>query len=90
MRAAGEPAAEEVVERLADALAAARVSGADLVILGGARLAPHADALRRRTPLVVVEPVACAVAMAEALVRLGLGQSKAGKFAPPPRPLNEY
>jgi len=88
--AAGEPAAEEVVERLADALAAARVSGADLVILGGARLAPHADALRRRTPLVVVEPVACAVAMAEALVRLGLGQSKAGKFAPPPRPLNEY
>ena len=89
--AAGEPEAEEVVERLAGAAAAARVSdGADLVILGGARLAPHADALRRRTPLVVVEPVACAVAMAEALVRLGLSQSKAGKFAPPPRPLSEY
>jgi len=85
--AAGEPAAEEVVEQLADAVAAARVTDrADLVILGGARLAPHAEALRRRTPLVVVEPVACAVAMAEALARLGLSHSKAGKFAPPPRP----
>jgi hypothetical protein len=34
--------------------------------------------------------VACAVQMAETLVRLGLGQSRAGKFAPPPRPLAEY
>jgi allantoin racemase len=84
--ATGEPPAEEVVAQLADALAAARASDrADLVILGGARLSPHAAALRRRTPLVVVEPVACAVAMAEALARLGLSQSKAGKFAPPPR-----
>jgi allantoin racemase len=89
--AVGEPAAEEVVGQLADVVAAARgKGGADLVILGGARLAPYAEALRRRTPLVVVEPVACAVAMAEALARLGLGQSKAGKFAPPPRPLREY
>ena len=84
--AAGEPPAEEVVAQLADALAAARANDrADLVILGGARLSPHAAALRRRTPLVVIEPVACAVAMAEALARLGLSQSKAGKFAPPPR-----
>jgi hypothetical protein len=28
--------------------------------------------------------------MAESLVRIGLRQSKAGKFAPPPRPLEEY
>jgi len=28
--------------------------------------------------------------MAEALVRLGLAQSKAGKFAAPPRDLKEY
>jgi hypothetical protein len=37
-----------------------------------------------------VEPVACAVTMAESLVRIGLRQSKAGKFARPPRPLGEY
>jgi Asp/Glu/hydantoin racemase len=33
----------------------------------------------------VLEPVACAVQMAESLVRLGLRQSKAGAFAPPPQ-----
>lgn len=65
-------------------------TGADLVILGGARLSPHAAALRLRSPVPVVEPVACGVQMAEALVRLGLSQSKAGKFAPPPRDLKEY
>ena len=87
----GEPPAEEVVARLAAEAAAVNASaGADLVILGGSRLSPYAVALRRRTPLVVVEPLACAVALAEALVRLDLRQSKAGKFAPPPRPLGEY
>ena len=40
--------------------------------------------------LAVVEPVACAVTMAESLVRIGLRHSKAGKFARPPRPLGEY
>jgi hypothetical protein len=34
--------------------------------------------------------VACAVTLAESLVRIGLAQSKAGKFAPPPRPLADY
>jgi len=28
--------------------------------------------------------------MAESLVRIGLAQSKAGKYALPPRPLGEY
>src|SRR5262249_33537108 len=58
--------------------------GADLVIMGGARLSPYAAALRQRTRLVVVEPVACGIAMAEALARIGLRQSKLGKFARPP------
>ena len=84
---AGEPPAEQVVARLA---AEAAATGADLVILGGSRLSPYAAALRGRTPLVVVEPVACAVTMAESLVRIGLRQSKTGKFARPPRPLEEY
>jgi Asp/Glu/hydantoin racemase len=84
---AGEPPTDQVVAALATEAAA---TGADLVILGGSRLSPYAAALRTRTPLVVVEPVACAVTMAESLVRIGLRQSKAGKFARPPRPLEEY
>jgi len=32
----------------------------------------------------IVEPVACGIQLAEAAVRLGLRQSKAGKFAAPP------
>jgi allantoin racemase len=67
----------EIVERLAAEAEQAHVSsGADLVILGGARLSPYAAALRHRTTLTVIEPVACAVAIAEALVRIGLRPSK--------------
>jgi allantoin racemase len=58
-------------------------SAADLVILGGSRLSPYAAHIRDRAPVPVVEPVACAVQMAEAAVRLGLRQSKTCKFAPP-------
>jgi allantoin racemase len=65
-------------------------TGADLVILGGARLSPCAVALRRRTPVPILEPVACGVHVAEALVRLGLRQSKAGKYATPPLPWEAY
>ena len=76
------PPDEEIVERLALLAEQARASSrVDLVILGGARLSPYAAGLRRRTPLTVVEPVACGVAMAEALARLELGQSKPGKLA---------
>jgi len=80
---------------MVDALARAIVrvtteTGADLVILGGARLSPYAAAVRPLSRVPVLEPVACGVQMAEALVRLGLAQSKAGKFAPPPRDLKQY
>jgi allantoin racemase len=81
----GEPPGEDVVASLATEIAAVQERfGADVVVLGGARLSPHATALRARTRVVIVEPVACAVTMAEALVRLGLRHSKIGKFAPPP------
>jgi len=80
-----------VVEDLSDAVATLVAdTRADLVILGGARLSPYAAALRPRSPVPIIEPVACGVHMAEALVRLGLAQSRAGKFAPPPRDLKEY
>jgi allantoin racemase len=73
-----EPAA--VVKALAEQVARAETErGADLVILGGARLSPYAAELRRTVRMLVVEPVACAVPAAEALVRLGLR-----RFAPPP------
>jgi len=88
---APEPAEEEIVDSLAAEAEIAHTSaGADLIVLGGARLSPYAAALRQRTPMTVIEPVACGVAMAEALVRIGLSQSKVGKFAPPPRGLGEY
>jgi allantoin racemase len=68
----------EEVRRLRDG------DGVDLIILGGARLSPYADGLRTRSVVPVVEPVATGVQFAEALVRLGLRQSKAGKYASPP------
>jgi len=71
-------------------LPTATCSSGTEAILGGSRLSPYAAALRGCTPLVVIEPLACAVALAESLARLGLRQSKAGKFARPPRPLEEY
>lgn len=80
-----EPSAETVVGALADQVARAQTElGADLVILGGSRLSPYAAALRRTTRVPILEPVACAVPTAETLVRLGLRQSRVGKFAPPP------
>ena len=77
------PRDEQIVEQLLAEVGAVHAGvGADLVILGGSRLSPYAATLRSRTPLPIIEPVACGVAMAEALVRAGLRQSKAGKFAP--------
>ena len=78
---------DELVGRLATE---ATATGADLVILGGSRLSPYAAALRARIAPVVVEPVACAVALAEGLVRIGLRPSPTQKFGRPPRPLADY
>ena len=67
------PPDAEIIERLAAEAEHARAhAGADLVILGGARLSPYAAGLRRHIPLPVIEPVACGTAMAEALVRIGI------------------
>jgi len=81
---------ERVLDQLAEEVGRVTETGADLVILGGALLSPYAGPLRARTPVPVIEPVACAVQMAEAVVRLELRQSKLRKFAPPPRRLAEY
>ena len=79
------PAGDAVIADLAAEVARAEQElGADLVILGGARLSPYAAELRRRVRMPVIEPVACAVQIAEGLVRLDLRQSKTGRFATPP------
>ncbi len=85
-----QPGHERVLDQLAEEVGRATETGADLVILGGALLSPYAGSLRARTRVPVIEPVACAVQMAEAVVRLDLRQSKLRKFAPPPRRLAEY
>jgi len=66
------------------------LSRADLIILGGSRLSPFAEPLRKLTSFTVLEPLACAVQMAESLVRLGIVQTKTGKYAPPPQPFESY
>ena len=65
--AAGEPPADEIVPKLVDA---ATFTSADLIVLGGSRLSPYAAALRASIARTVVEPVACAVTLAESLVRI--------------------
>src|SRR5262249_49121918 len=88
---APEPPADAVLQELGARVEPARArDGADLVILGGSRLSPHAAALRREVPLPVLEPVACAIHVAEALVRLALRHGKTGAHAPPPLPLDRY
>lgn len=82
---------DQVVEALTQEIGLVTAgTSADLVILGGSRLSPYAERLRGRTSVPIVEPVACAVQMAEAAVRLRLRQSKVGKFASPPQPLADY
>ena len=66
---AGEPPAEDLVPKIVDV---ARSAGANLIVLGGSRLSPYAAALRAGIALTIVEPVACAVTLAESLVRIGV------------------
>ena len=66
--AAGEPPTDEIMPKLVEV---ASSTSADLIVLGGSRLSPYAAALRAHIALTVVEPVACAVTLAESLVRIG-------------------
>lgn len=54
---------------------------ADAIVLGCAGMADLNTRLSRRFGLPVIDGVACAVAMAEALVAAGLSTSKAGAYA---------
>jgi allantoin racemase len=56
--------------------------GADAVVLGGAALAGMAARLGPRAPVPLLDGIACAVKMAEALVALDLPKARAGSLAP--------
>ena len=64
--------------------AARRDDGAEAVVLGCAGMAALAEDLTTRHGLPVIDGVTAAVALAEALVRLGLRTSKLGGYAAPP------
>jgi allantoin racemase len=82
---------DAVLMELATEVERVRVlSRADLIILGGSRLSPFAEPLRKLTSFTVLEPLACAVQMAESLVRLHIVQTKTGKYAAPPQPFESY
>jgi len=63
-----------------DALVAA---GAEVVILGGAGLAGLAARLAPRVPVPLLDSLACGVAQALALARLGAARPAVGSYAPP-------
>jgi len=64
---------------------------AEAIVLGCAGMADLAADLGKRCAIPVVEGVAAAVALVEALVRLGLSTSKLGGYAPPlPKPITGF
>jgi allantoin racemase len=57
--------------------------GAEAIVLGCAGMTDLARDLTRKAGVPVIDGVACAVSLAESLVRLGLRTSKRGAYAPP-------
>ena len=57
--------------------------GAEAIVLGCAGMTDLARDLERKAGVPVLDGVACAVSLAESLVRLGLRTSKRGAYAPP-------
>lgn len=69
--------------RIRAEIAAAVTEGAEVVVLGCAGMTDLAQAFGREFGLPVIDGVAAAVKLAEALVALGLRTSKAGAYASP-------
>ncbi|WP_270933521.1 aspartate/glutamate racemase family protein [Falsiroseomonas oryzae] len=75
---------EAALDRLATtALALVEHDGADAVVLIGAVMAGLPPLLQTRVPVPVLEGVACAVPLAEAMVRIAPAKATAGSFARP-------
>ncbi|MBO1073987.1 hydantoin racemase [Roseomonas marmotae] len=78
--AVAEPARVEAM--VLEGIARLVEGGADAVVLGGAALAGMAARLGPRAPVPLLDGIACAVKLAEALVGLGLPRPRGGSLAP--------
>jgi Asp/Glu/hydantoin racemase len=80
----GSVQTDKAAKLLALCRRAVEEDGADALVIAGAPLAGLARQIRNQLPVPAVDGVSCAVAQAEALVRLGTGAASLGSFAPPP------
>jgi allantoin racemase len=78
-------AASGARERISEHIRAGRFGGAEAVVLGCAGMAHLARDLQAEHGIPVIEGVGAAVGLAEALVRCGLGTSRASLWAAPTR-----
>nr|WP_246548569.1 aspartate/glutamate racemase family protein [Ancylobacter oerskovii] len=78
-----DPASDARARISAEIGRAVREDHAEAVVLGCAGMADLARALGQEHGVPVIDGVACAVALMEGLVRVGLATSKAGAYAPP-------
>jgi allantoin racemase len=76
----GSGARATIEQEIARALAE---DGAEAIVLGCAGMTDLARELERKAGVPVIDGVACAVSLAESLVRLGLRTSKRNTYAPP-------
>ncbi len=76
----GSEARSRIEAEIARALAE---DGAEAIVLGCAGMTDLARELGRRAGVPVLDGVACAVSLAESLVRIGLKTSKRNTYAPP-------
>ncbi len=76
----GSDAARTIEAEIARALTE---DGAEAIVLGCAGMTDLARALERKSGVPVIDGVACAVSLAEALVRVGLKTSKRNAYAAP-------
>ncbi|MFD1110577.1 aspartate/glutamate racemase family protein [Pseudoroseomonas ludipueritiae] len=78
--AVADPARVEAM--VLEGIARLAQGGADAVVLGGAALAGMAARLGPRAPVPLLDGIACAVKLAEALVALNLPKASTGSLAP--------
>lgn len=75
--------ADLVEELTRQCLLAVEEDGAEAVILGGGPIAGLAREIADQVPVPLIDPIACAVKLAESLVGLGLRAPERGSFARP-------
>ena len=80
LEAQSERAVDAIVEQASDAV---QFDRAEMICLGCGGMAELEQKVRERTGVPVVDGVACAVTIAEALVRLTLKTSKVRTYAMP-------